>query len=142
MHAGCTIASWWQMSAGVCRLLCRIRLTLLLLLLLPQVGSTTGVGLAEGRRGAVKWSQLAKMFAGWVFTLIIGGVISGVLFAWVSAWSILCMCRWGQHYPCCRWAHGGHSNQHTIIMTAVKRACCASLQLAHCLHPHVGCVVA
>lgn len=24
-----------------------------------------GVGLAEGRKGAVKWSQLMKMFAGW-----------------------------------------------------------------------------
>lgn len=29
-----------------------------------HVGSTTGVGLAEGRKGAVKWTLLAKMFAG------------------------------------------------------------------------------
>jgi phosphate/sulfate permease len=49
-----------------------------------QVGATAGVGLAEGRKDAIKWSQLAKMFAAWVFTLVIGGVISGVLFAWVS----------------------------------------------------------
>uniref|UniRef100_A0A383WA46 Phosphate transporter n=1 Tax=Tetradesmus obliquus TaxID=3088 RepID=A0A383WA46_TETOB len=47
-----------------------------------HVGSTTGVGLAEGRKGAVKWSQLLKMFAGWVFTLIIGGIISAAIFAW------------------------------------------------------------
>ncbi|KAF8059159.1 PHO89 [Scenedesmus sp. PABB004] len=47
-----------------------------------HVGSTTGVGLAEGRRGAVKWSQLCRMFAGWVFTLIIGGLISAAIFAW------------------------------------------------------------
>jgi hypothetical protein len=30
-----------------------------------HVGSTTGVGLAEGRKGAVKWTQLMRMFAGW-----------------------------------------------------------------------------
>eukprot|EP00878_Enallax_costatus_P027024 GHUV01029050.1.p1 GENE.GHUV01029050.1~~GHUV01029050.1.p1 ORF type:complete len:150 (-),score=20.76 GHUV01029050.1:779-1228(-) len=41
-----------------------------------------GVGLAEGRSGAVRWSQLLKMFCGWVFTLFIGGIISAVLFAW------------------------------------------------------------
>jgi hypothetical protein len=41
-----------------------------------------GVGLAEGRKGAVKWSQLLKMFAGWVFTLVVGGLISGAIFAW------------------------------------------------------------
>lgn len=27
-----------------------------------------GVGLAEGRKGAVKWSQLLRMFAGWWVT--------------------------------------------------------------------------
>jgi len=47
-----------------------------------HVGSTTGVGLTEGRRDAVKWRLLAKMFAGWVFTLVIGAVISAALFAW------------------------------------------------------------
>jgi sodium-dependent phosphate transporter len=41
-----------------------------------------GVGLAEGRKGAVKWSQLCKMFAGWVFTLVVGGIISAAIFAW------------------------------------------------------------
>ena len=46
-----------------------------------HVGSTTGVGLAEGRKGAVKWTTLAKMFAGWVFTLIVGAVISATMFA-------------------------------------------------------------
>lgn len=46
-----------------------------------HVGSTTGVGLAENRIGAVKWSALAKMFCGWVATLIIGGGISAGLFA-------------------------------------------------------------
>jgi hypothetical protein len=77
-----------MLAQGVFTSLTSMSSLLPLLLLLPhQVGSTTGVGLAEGRRGAVKWSQLARMFAGWVFTLIIGGVISGVLFAWVSGWS-------------------------------------------------------
>jgi len=47
-----------------------------------HVGSTTGVGLAEGRKGAVKWSQLLRMFAGWVFTLLVGMAISATLFAW------------------------------------------------------------
>ncbi|GBF90572.1 sodium phosphate symporter [Raphidocelis subcapitata] len=47
-----------------------------------HVGSTTGVGLSEGRRDAVKWGLLLKMFAGWVFTLFVGAIISGVLFAW------------------------------------------------------------
>lgn len=47
-----------------------------------HVGSTTGVGLAEGRRDSVKWTLLMKMFAGWVFTLIIGAAISAALFAW------------------------------------------------------------
>jgi phosphate/sulfate permease len=42
------------------------------------------VGLAEGRKGAVKWTQLLKMFAGWVFTLLVGMAISASLFAWVS----------------------------------------------------------
>lgn len=32
--------------------------------------------------GAVKWSQLLKMFAGWVFTLFVGGIISAAIFAW------------------------------------------------------------
>lgn len=47
-----------------------------------HVGSTTGVGLAEGRKGSVKWSQLLKMFMGWVFTLLVGGLISAALFSW------------------------------------------------------------
>jgi sodium-dependent phosphate transporter len=41
-----------------------------------------GVGLAEGRKGAVKWSQLAKMAAGWVFTLLVGGLLSAAIFSW------------------------------------------------------------
>lgn len=47
-----------------------------------HVGSTTGVGLTEGRKDSVKWKLLAKMFAGWVFTLVVGAAISAVLFAW------------------------------------------------------------
>lgn len=47
-----------------------------------HTGSTTGVGLAENRKGAVQWPLLAKMFAGWVFTLFVGGALSAALFAW------------------------------------------------------------
>lgn len=47
-----------------------------------HTGSTTGVGLAENRKGAVKWSLLAKMFAGWVITLFVGGLLSAAIFSW------------------------------------------------------------
>lgn len=47
-----------------------------------HTGSTTGVGLAENRKGAVQWRLLGKMFAGWVFTLFIGIGLSAALFSW------------------------------------------------------------
>jgi len=45
-----------------------------------QVGSTVGVGLLEGRRDAVNWPLMGKVFFGWVITLAISGVTSGVLY--------------------------------------------------------------
>jgi len=49
-----------------------------------QVGSTIGVGIAEGRKNAVNWKQFAIVFLGWVVTLVFSGLISAGLFAFVS----------------------------------------------------------
>eukprot|EP00775_Hariotina_reticulata_P006398 gene6398-6629_t len=46
-----------------------------------SVGATAGVGLAENRSGAIRWTTLLKMFSAWVFTLVIGALISATLFA-------------------------------------------------------------
>jgi solute carrier family 20 (sodium-dependent phosphate transporter) len=46
-----------------------------------QVGSTVGVGMAEFKRNTVNWKQFAGIFAGWMFTLIFTGLLSGGFFA-------------------------------------------------------------
>ncbi len=46
-----------------------------------QIGSTVGVALLEGRRGAVNWPALARVFLGWVLTLVVTGTVSASVFA-------------------------------------------------------------
>lgn len=46
-----------------------------------QVGSTAGVGLCEGRRDAVNWSEIGHVFLGWCLTLLVTGSLSAALFA-------------------------------------------------------------
>ena len=43
-----------------------------------QVGATTGVALLEGGRGVNKW-VLGKTAFGWIITLIIAGILAGIL---------------------------------------------------------------
>lgn len=45
-----------------------------------KVGSTVGVGLVEGKNG-VNWSLLYGVFAGWIFTIVICAVSTGLIFA-------------------------------------------------------------
>lgn len=45
-----------------------------------QVGAEIGVGALEGHLG-VNWKFMAKIFTGWVFTLIIVGATSATMFA-------------------------------------------------------------
>lgn len=45
-----------------------------------KVGSTVGVGLVEGKSG-VNWSLLYGVFAGWIFTLFICAVSTGLIYA-------------------------------------------------------------
>ncbi len=45
-----------------------------------QVGSTVGVGLLEGKEG-INWKLLLEVFLGWIFTLIVAGAVSAVLYA-------------------------------------------------------------
>lgn len=52
-----------------------------------QVGATTGVALFEGRKGVNKW-VLLKTVIGWVLTLVIVGVTTGLLTAY-GTWSPL-----------------------------------------------------
>lgn len=43
------------------------------------VGATTGVGIISGGFRAVNWLHLAKIWAGWIMTVPIAGVLSGCL---------------------------------------------------------------
>lgn len=45
-----------------------------------KVGSTVGVGLVEGKNG-VNWSLLYGVFAGWIITIVICAITTGLLFA-------------------------------------------------------------
>ena len=45
-----------------------------------KVGSTVGVGLVEGKSG-VNWKLLYGVFAGWIFTLFICAVSTGLIYA-------------------------------------------------------------
>jgi len=45
-----------------------------------QVGAEIGVGLLEGHLG-VNWPLFARIFGGWVMTIIVVGLMSGLLFA-------------------------------------------------------------
>ncbi|CAM9195828.1 unnamed protein product, partial [Heterosigma akashiwo] len=45
-----------------------------------QVGSTMGVGAVENCR-QLNWKLLLKVFAGWVVTLLVAGITSGLIFA-------------------------------------------------------------
>ena len=45
-----------------------------------KVGSTVGVGIAEGKNG-VNWKLLYGVFAGWIITLVICALTTGLLFA-------------------------------------------------------------
>eukprot|EP00184_Porphyridium_aerugineum_P000719 CAMPEP_0184695410 /NCGR_PEP_ID=MMETSP0313-20130426/3039_1 /TAXON_ID=2792 /ORGANISM="Porphyridium aerugineum, Strain SAG 1380-2" /LENGTH=661 /DNA_ID=CAMNT_0027153849 /DNA_START=42 /DNA_END=2027 /DNA_ORIENTATION=- len=49
-----------------------------------QVGSTIGVGLAEGRVNSIHWSQFVAIFLGWVATLVCCAFMSAGVFAYVS----------------------------------------------------------
>ena len=56
-----------------------------------KVGSTVGVGLAEGKNG-VNWKLVYEVFAGWIFTIIICAVSTGLV-VWIalrflSIWSV------------------------------------------------------
>ena len=46
-----------------------------------QIGSTVGVALLEGRRDAVNWKALVRVFLGWVLTLVVTGTVAATLFA-------------------------------------------------------------
>ena len=48
-----------------------------------KVGSTVGIGLAEGKNG-VNWSLLYGVFAGWIVTLFVCAVSTGVIFAFAA----------------------------------------------------------
>ena len=48
-----------------------------------KVGSTVGIGLAEGKNG-VNWSLLYGVFAGWIVTLFVCAVSTGALFAFAA----------------------------------------------------------
>jgi len=45
-----------------------------------QVGATLGVGLLEGKKDAINTKLMVKVFFGWVITLAISGLTSGVLY--------------------------------------------------------------
>lgn len=45
-----------------------------------QVGSTTAVGLVEGAKG-VNYTLLLKVFGGWIVTIIVVGITSGLFYA-------------------------------------------------------------
>ena len=45
-----------------------------------KVGSTVGVGLVEGKNG-VNWSLLYGVFAGWIVTLFVCAISTGLIFA-------------------------------------------------------------
>merc|ERR1719336_3710016 len=46
-----------------------------------QVGATVGVGLTEGVSN-VNWSLFAKVVAGWIFTLVVASVATGLMFSY------------------------------------------------------------
>jgi len=45
-----------------------------------QVGATLGVGVLEGKKDAINIPLMLKVFFGWVITLVISGLTSGVLY--------------------------------------------------------------
>lgn len=48
-----------------------------------KVGSTVGIGMAEGKNG-VNWSLLYGVFAGWIVTLFVCAVSTGLIFAFAA----------------------------------------------------------
>eukprot|EP00186_Timspurckia_oligopyrenoides_P001418 CAMPEP_0182442958 /NCGR_PEP_ID=MMETSP1172-20130603/1810_1 /TAXON_ID=708627 /ORGANISM="Timspurckia oligopyrenoides, Strain CCMP3278" /LENGTH=669 /DNA_ID=CAMNT_0024638069 /DNA_START=221 /DNA_END=2230 /DNA_ORIENTATION=+ len=49
-----------------------------------QVGATLGVGLAEGKLSTINWMQFALIFVGWVATVVLCGLFSAGMFAFVT----------------------------------------------------------
>jgi len=70
-----------------------------------QVGATLGVGLLEGKKDSINLKLMLKIFFGWVITLAISGLTSGVLFLMLK--EIACSQRDHTHPEA-----GNHSHSH------------------------------
>lgn len=46
-----------------------------------SVGAIVGVGIAEGRRDSVNWKLFARVFTGWVFTLVVAGALTAAVYS-------------------------------------------------------------
>lgn len=46
-----------------------------------QVGATIGVSMTEGKWSATNWTVVGKAVLGWVFTMIVAGGFSAIIFA-------------------------------------------------------------